>query len=279
MLETKRNRFWHIYGWILSALVVIACLSLMVGCISIYVSHEGKNGMFNRDIIRQTFSYIAIPVWASLACVIVGGLISCVYPKDEKSLSSKPVPATAFWLLFDKRGGTSLSASLEKKLRLVLLTNTLPWCLVLSLGIPPLVYAADSSHFAGSDYDLAVVTWLLYWVLPYVVLVGVCFYLASFFRDRAYKEAFGILKTPTESTQQDAAPSPGCHRLVCLLRWTSVSRFLDKTPKRRRLILWGVRGALLTASLVMVILGIQNGGMQGVLDKAIKICTECIGLG
>jgi hypothetical protein len=32
-------------------------------------------------------------------------------------------------------------------------------------------------------------------------------------------------------------------------------------------------------AVALVILGVFNGGMADVLGKAIKICTECIGLG
>lgn len=40
-----------------------------------------------------------------------------------------------------------------------------------------------------------------------------------------------------------------------------------------------VRYAILGISLVLVVLGIFNGGVADVLGKAVKICTECIGLG
>ncbi len=40
-----------------------------------------------------------------------------------------------------------------------------------------------------------------------------------------------------------------------------------------------VRGALLLIALILVILGIVNGGLRDVLIKAVNICTECIGLG
>lgn len=36
---------------------------------------------------------------------------------------------------------------------------------------------------------------------------------------------------------------------------------------------------IITVSVVLVIVGILNGGMSDVLQKAVKICTECIGLG
>ena len=40
-----------------------------------------------------------------------------------------------------------------------------------------------------------------------------------------------------------------------------------------------VRFALLAAAILLIVLGIANGGMHDVLIKAIMICTECIGLG
>ncbi|MBR6206376.1 MAG: hypothetical protein IKQ73_04360 [Oscillospiraceae bacterium] len=40
-----------------------------------------------------------------------------------------------------------------------------------------------------------------------------------------------------------------------------------------------LRTALFCAGAALVILGIANGGARDVLAKAVKICSECIGLG
>ena len=40
-----------------------------------------------------------------------------------------------------------------------------------------------------------------------------------------------------------------------------------------------VKYTLLGVAILLVVLGVFNGGMSDVLEKAIKICTECIGLG
>lgn len=37
--------------------------------------------------------------------------------------------------------------------------------------------------------------------------------------------------------------------------------------------------ALLGLGLLLTVLGVLNGGMDDVLTKAVKICSECIGLG
>ena len=54
---------------------------------------------------------------------------------------------------------------------------------------------------------------------------------------------------------------------------------LHNTPEatvRNRILL---RRILMAAAVVFIILGIMNGSMKDVLVKAIKICTECVGLG
>ena len=45
---------------------------------------------------------------------------------------------------------------------------------------------------------------------------------------------------------------------------------------RRRIL---VRRVLMAAAVLFIVLGIFNGSMKDVLIKAIKICTECVGLG
>ena len=37
--------------------------------------------------------------------------------------------------------------------------------------------------------------------------------------------------------------------------------------------------ALLAAAVLLIVLGVVNGGARDVLAKAVKICSECIGLG
>lgn len=44
----------------------------------------------------------------------------------------------------------------------------------------------------------------------------------------------------------------------------------------------GLRGlcwGLLALALALILLGVLNGGARSVLAKAVKICSECIGLG
>ena len=40
-----------------------------------------------------------------------------------------------------------------------------------------------------------------------------------------------------------------------------------------------LRTAVLTAAVILIVLGILNGGLEDVLAKGAVICTECVGLG
>ncbi len=40
-----------------------------------------------------------------------------------------------------------------------------------------------------------------------------------------------------------------------------------------------IRRVLLVAAVIFVVLGVQNGSMKDVIVKAIRICTECVGIG
>lgn len=43
--------------------------------------------------------------------------------------------------------------------------------------------------------------------------------------------------------------------------------------------LWITRGILFVAAVAMIIIGVANGETRTVLQKAVNICLECIGIG
>lgn len=51
----------------------------------------------------------------------------------------------------------------------------------------------------------------------------------------------------------------------------------SRLTERRRLWLW--RGLLLAAAAGLMVLGLAEGEALVVLQKAVKICLECIGIG
>ena len=71
-----------------------------------------------------------------------------------------------------------------------------------------------------------------------------------------------------------------------LTKWavTRRSEALGKMPPKKTargaaILLNLFRVAVFAIGVTFVILGVMNGGMEQVLGKAVRICTECIGLG
>lgn len=60
---------------------------------------------------------------------------------------------------------------------------------------------------------------------------------------------------------------------------SSDSHRQSHAPSDKAVLLRTIRFAILTVALVFIVVGIFNGSANDVLTKAIKICTECIGLG
>ena len=58
-----------------------------------------------------------------------------------------------------------------------------------------------------------------------------------------------------------------------------LSKINDFVNNNEKSLVLGVRIALIGCAVGFIVAGIINGGMNDVLKKAVKICTECIGLG
>lgn len=80
------------------------------------------------------------------------------------------------------------------------------------------------------------------------------------------RESLRRLMNRHSAKESESAASP-LHRLTCTIR-----------RHEKRVLLW-IRISLLLLGVLSVLLGILNGGAGDVVQKAIKICTECIGLG
>lgn len=52
-----------------------------------------------------------------------------------------------------------------------------------------------------------------------------------------------------------------------------------RRPKKLGWLVWTLRIGLCAAAVVLIVIGISNGGMVDVYEKAKNICTQCIGLG
>ena len=123
---------------------------------------------------------------------------------------------------------------------------------------------ADSGFFAEHPEAERLVFALLWVFAAFGVLIAV-----SLFNARALRKEIALAKTRLSEYAKKGVVVQKSTALSTALKKKNVN---DKITLVLRLAIGGL-------SVLLLILGIFNGGMADVLGKAINICTQCIGLG
>ena len=139
--------------------------------------------------------------------------------------------------------------------------------------VPILIYVTNGAHFAQTDpegLDSSLIA-LVTFTAPFAAAGLACLIISTVMQagsmQRESEAATARIKEEKEAGSSKVPAAAG-----------KDARIYDTPPdiaKRRVL----VRRILLAAAVVFVIMGIYNGSMKDVLIKAIRIGTECVGLG
>ena len=256
MSQKNREKLYLIYGIALSVLTVLLGICLIVSCVSIYKSGDHP---FTTESISAQFKKIIIPTALCLLGILGGIAISVFLPMEDKKLSPAPDKAATVKKLRAKlevRGEGSYEAEkIAGRRGMVKIFCTL---LCIFSAVPVLIHVINVSNFT-SDINKSVVA-LVLTALPCVTFAAavVVFYL--------YYEKNSLNKEIKELKNALAKVSGA-----------QVSEKISEVTKKEHLP-W-IRIAVFAVAVALIVLGIFNGGMDDVLEKAIKICTECIGLG
>jgi hypothetical protein len=290
MSQKTKERIALIYGLVLSVLIVAVGVCLALSCLSIYRSGDSP---FTRESIAAHFERIAIPVCICILGVVGGGVLSLAMPLEKGKIKPRKDP-----LAILKKNSKKLDLSVcddslrnqilgERRFRLgVTVTAGILSGLTL---LPAILWCANPAHFSIENLNADIKTAAAF-VLPCAAVtmglwvVAVLLRGASASRESAAARSAAMAKVnatikistkggvrvgngiPIEVPKKRA--SSGETARAAVGRFTADPRFV-----------WGVRGAIFVVGAVFVVLGVLNGGMADVLGKAIRICTECIGLG
>ena len=261
------------YSIALSAILVVLGILFISSCYSIYKSGASP---FTRESIGRAFSKIAIPTYLTIVAVIGGFVIHLAMPKDEPKLVGLRTPSVVLKTLSAKVNTEELDGELkvnilkERKLRKIL---TLAFAVLLVLeATVPLFYLLNPANFPGvsGEYNAEILHGMLVYLaflspaIVYSVVYTVLFDLSCKREIELSKAAIKVLPKGTLAEEDSTCP-------LC--------RAVGYLKKNEKPIILGVRIALVGCALLFIVLGVRNGGMTDVLNKAIKICTECIGFG
>lgn len=276
MTPQKIQRVHAIYGSVTAALCILAGIFLILACLAIY---NGGEGVFSRESVWAAFLVILAPLLLSVLAVIGGFVLSAVLPLPsakgtDKRLFLDRAKAAREWLLdcVDLAlVGEEVTSAMAKEERLRRLLAAGGVFVAAVCAIPPLVYFLTFSNFPNEDVT-AEVLGALYVLLPCLSLAFSFLYAVSHLTSLSYDRECVLLRSAAKAgavRESDRTKGDGQNSSV-LCAWFA---------RNEKTVILALRGGVFALAVAFLILGTGNGGMNDVLQKAIRICTECIGLG
>lgn len=259
MTEEKTKRLHLIYKWVLAFLIVAVGILFILSCLDIYSSGPRA---YSAEAIALRFQRICIPVYITIAGILGGVVINLLLPIPGKR-NKAPIREDAVLLKLRSKAGV-LDASgqqlVKKEQRCRLLLRIATAAIYVGLMIYPAIYFMTPDHFTVAELNSDIIKAIVIVMIPSVLALILCWVCTVLVRSSMRRE------------------------IQCYKQWISAgnksqTKAPDDSSKDRTCRIWIIRGALLAAALILIVIGILNGGVNDVLKKAIAICTECIGLG
>ena len=295
-----------VFLWIQTALCVLIAILLASSAVRIFIDGSAYQAaghpsewIYTREKVTAALMPI-LPLLLLSFAMTVYGLVKGI--EDEEA--DKPVQDVerARDLVCARVAEPSEEMAKERALQKKLLLGG--WIGFAVCMIPILLYITNGAHFALTDaegLDHSIVSMIAY-VVPWTVLGLACLIVTTVLQGKSMQreaDAASTLMKEAAAAKAAEAPSAGAETVKAAsaaaaktAEAPSVAAESAKAPNaskaaaplyntspetaRRRVI---IRRVLLVAAVIFVVLGVQNGSMKDVLVKAIRICTECVGLG
>lgn len=257
MTQEKIKRIHQCYAWILTALIAAVGVLFILACLGIYTSGPRP---YSAASISRGFRQICIPVYITLLGVLGGIVLKLVLPLDKKQ-SKGPTREDAVLMRLTQKTGTlkgDAEHAVSKEYRLRRWVRISTAALYAAIMCYPTVYILTPAHFTVANLNGDIIRAVCVVMIPAVLGLFLCWVCQILLRASMRRE-IALRKQALASGQKSTS--------VCQSKALSARA------------LWFIRSAVLAVAILLIVLGIFNGGVDDVLKKAIAICTECIGLG
>lgn len=249
-------------GTTLSVLLIISGILLIISCISIYNIGDRP---FTPENISSAFSKISIPLYITLGAVLICAIIELILPREEIKHRASPDKRASLARMENRVDYKNCDPILTYKIKTAKKLEQTIKNVAIVLSAVALAFIAyftlDPRNFT-ENYNHSVI-YIMALILPWLILCGGILL--------AYFHVDDMLLTSRIKSVKEALASEDGNR--------------SPTPEEKKDCKCNKKQVILTRVIVLVIalgllaVGIFGNGMRDVLDKAINICTECIGLG
>lgn len=297
------RRIHTVYAVALAVLVVAVGVGFALACLSIYRSGDSP---YTAESISAHFAYLAPLVYATLVGVVGGIVLAWTLPRRDLVVPGseddpldvivaryrrglyRPVkdPAVTLKRLLARVDEGALSPenreAVVKERRLRRSVCLVAAMLTVGLMLPAVAWCVNPAHFSVEHLNDDIKTAALLVVPCAVTALGVLvastlLRLASIKRETTVVVSAMLPKTSVKRDAAQAKASMAQRKGLPFLGKKGGTDEVD--PRFKRRLRLSVRVTVLMLGILFVVLGVINGGMDDVLGKAVRICTECIGLG
>lgn len=275
-MESKGKKIRVIFGIAMAVLTVIVAALFILQICSIYAS--APESPYTVQSISAHFNQIAVPVWIWLAALVGNIVLSFLFPEEEEKVKAKveisirlsrmqkrlPENAVGMSAIKQKRGARV--AAIVAGVVFVVIATALCLFHLFNENYVPII---SEDFFPGgralADRLVHSIPWIIDAFLVCIVVTE--------FVEKSQEEELALTKTAiAESAKQGIKADKNKQEKKSFFQ--AVGAFFDSEKGTAIFrILFAVVG------VVLFVIGIFNGGMHDMFQKAINICTQCIGLG
>lgn len=279
MSDKTKNLIRRIYGIVLSVMTAVAGILLIVQSQRIYHRElSGHEAPYSRAIVAEYLGQIAPVLYIWIALIVIGYVLWQVFPPEEKRLK-----ATIYKTDVAKRMRAPLPTELvSDKLQKIDLINkivrgvTVLFGVIATVMVSICVFNRDNYSQPGKDFHpmedfIAMLPQFLPWVAVFFLLAVAL----SIYSEISAKKEIEEIKRIRKENKGFTPASIGSKEKKSFIQIPE--KF--KTEKFKKGVTLGFRIGLPVVGVTLFIIGLFNGGVEEVFEKAINICTECIGLG
>lgn len=269
-MKDKAKSLRLIYGIFLSAFTVAVGILFIVQSQRIYRSADVSPYSYEKAVTY--LSQIAVPFFLWVAAVIAGWVLWEIFPAEKEKLKA-PYDAARILTRLKRRlpdnGAQSDSLKKADLIKKIVWGVCIAFCLLAAVMVAVCVWNKDNYTPIGDGFNPTQdMLHMLPKILPWVIVSFLLAAGATVYSDRSAKrETEEVKKLLSASKKAPAAKNTGDKKIKLPALFSHA--YFD----------YAVKGVILVVGIVFVVAGCINGGILDVLEKAINICTECIGLG
>ncbi len=258
MSKSEKLNIHVLFNIILSALVIVAGICLMAGCLYIYY---GK-GEYSAEIVEETFGYIAVPVYISLAMIVGGFVYEFISPLKKKKEKPERDYYHQLLKLRVKKDLTDCDKAIRSDIKKEIVTrrtlSVIRAVLVTVCAVVFLCFALVPSNYHQSEINESMI-FMMTVLAPCLLVSGAFSVFVAISGKKSMKKEIELLKKIPDKKGGEVSE--------------------NNCSKVKSAVILAVKIAVIILGIAALVYGAVSGGFADVMTKAVNICTECIGLG